>query len=57
MTAKGRTEPGNVRQSRLVMDQGEKRVFPEQSADLVRDVAMLIVSLTRSQVGMFLKPK
>lgn len=39
------------------MDQGEKRVFPEQSADLVRDVAMLIVSLTRSQVGMFLKPK
>lgn len=57
MTAKGRTEPGNVRQSRLVMDQGEKRVFPEQSADLVRDVAMLTVSLTRSQVGMFLKPK
>lgn len=57
MTAKGRTEPRNVRQSRLVMDQGEKRVFPEQSADLVRDVAMLIVSLTRSQVGMFLKPK
>lgn len=57
MTAKGRTEPRNVRQSRLVMDQGEKRVFPEQSADLVRDVAMLTVSLTRSQVGMFLKPK